>query len=123
MANPDYDNTNSGSLFRNYDKEKLKQERDTSKWANAQGKIDVYGVEFYISSWTKVIKSGDHKGDKMQSLSIKPVNEEEGHKLQKLIQSQLKGSAPQQQGNQSSQQQKKEDPGFPLDEDEDDLPF
>lgn len=112
MANPDYDETNRGSLFRNYDKQKLKDERDTSKWANAQGTLNVYGVEFYISAWTKTIKSGDNKGDKMQQLSIKPKNEEQGKKLDKLIKKHILNDSP-----------ASEDEMNLPDEDDDDLPF
>lgn len=90
--NKQYDETNRGSLFVNYDKKKLSKERDTSNWPNSTGKLNVYGVEFYVNGWTKVIKSGEHKGDRMQSISITPVDEDQGKKLKSLIESQLLGS-------------------------------
>jgi uncharacterized protein (DUF736 family) len=55
----DYDNTNSGALFANTD-------RKTDKHPNARGTLNVEGVEYWISAWTKVSK----KGDKYQSLSV-----------------------------------------------------
>jgi uncharacterized protein (DUF736 family) len=55
----DYDNTNSGALFANAD-------RKTDKHPNARGTLNVEGVEYWISAWTKVSK----KGDKYQSLSV-----------------------------------------------------
>ena len=55
----DYDNTNSGALFAN-------AERKTDKHPNARGTLNVEGVEYWISAWTKVSK----KGDKYQSLSV-----------------------------------------------------
>lgn len=92
--NKKYDNTNKGTLFRNYDKENMAKEKDTSKWANAQGKLDVFGMEFYISSWTNVIKNGEHEGDRMQSLTIKPVDEDQGRKLEQAIKNIIGGSSP-----------------------------
>jgi uncharacterized protein (DUF736 family) len=55
----DYDNTNSGALFANAD-------RKTDKHPNARGTLNVDGVEYWISAWTKTSK----KGDKYQSLSV-----------------------------------------------------
>jgi uncharacterized protein (DUF736 family) len=55
----EYDNTNSGALFANAD-------RKTDKHPNARGTLNVEGVEYWISAWTKTSK----KGDKYQSLSI-----------------------------------------------------
>jgi uncharacterized protein (DUF736 family) len=55
----DYDNTNSGALFANAD-------RKTDKHPNARGTLNVEGVEYWISAWTKTSK----KGDKYQSLSV-----------------------------------------------------
>ncbi len=55
----DYDNTNSGALFANAD-------RKTDKHPNARGTLNVEGVEYWISAWTKVSK----KGERYQSLSV-----------------------------------------------------
>jgi hypothetical protein len=60
----DYDNTNSGALFENVD-------RKTDKHPNARGTLNVEGVEYWISAWTKVSK----KGDKYQSLSVQRKEE------------------------------------------------
>lgn len=84
---------NSGSLFINTDKKKLSKERDTSKWADMQGKINIYGIEFYISAWTKIVqKDGEMKGQKFQSLNLKPVDEDECSKLESLIKNMKSGN-------------------------------
>lgn len=61
MAKEQYDNTNSGALFRNNEKTK-ETDRDYS------GTLNVAGEEFWLSGWIRVSK----KGDKFLSLSIKP---------------------------------------------------
>jgi hypothetical protein len=67
----DYDNTNSGALFANAD-------RKTDKHPNALGTLNVEGREYWISAWTKVSK----KGEKYQSLSIQPKEEQQAAKPQ-----------------------------------------
>jgi len=57
----DYDNTNSGALFKN-DKD------GNEKSPDYKGSINVNGVEFWLSSWLKVSK----KGQKYMSLSVQP---------------------------------------------------
>lgn len=89
MANPDYDKENKGSLFINKDKEKLKDERDTSNWSDMQGYLDVFGFKLYISGWSKIIQSGDNQGDKMLSLSVQAQDEDEGKKLKKFIKEEI----------------------------------
>lgn len=89
MANPDYDQTNKGALFINKDKEKLKDERDTSDWSDLQGDIDIFGFKMYISAWSNIIQGGDHQGEKMLSLSVKPKNEDQGKKLAKFIKKEI----------------------------------
>jgi len=54
-----YDNTNSGALFKND-----KREKDTHP--HARGSVNIEGVEYWVSAWTKTSKSGQ----KFQSLSF-----------------------------------------------------
>ena len=56
-----YDNTNTGALFANKD-------RASDNHPNARGTINVGGVEYWISAWTKTSKAGE----KFQSLSVTP---------------------------------------------------
>jgi uncharacterized protein (DUF736 family) len=56
----DYDNTNSGALFKN-------DRKETDKHPDMRGSIDVGGVEYWISAWTKTPKAG---GDKFLSLAV-----------------------------------------------------
>jgi uncharacterized protein (DUF736 family) len=67
----EYDNTNSGALFANAD-------RKTDKHPNARGTLNVEGREYWISAWTKTSK----KGEKYQSLSIQPKDEQPAAKPQ-----------------------------------------
>ena len=57
----EYDNTNRGALFKNDRKEK-------DSHPNLKGSINIDGVEYWLSGWTKQTKSGD----KMISLSVQP---------------------------------------------------
>jgi hypothetical protein len=57
----DYDNTNTGALFKN-------DQKGNDKAPNAKGTLNVNGVEYWISAWTKTSKAGT----KYQSLSIQP---------------------------------------------------
>lgn len=75
----DYDNTNRGVLFKNFDKKE-----DTH--ADYNGTINVNGEEFWLNAWLKTSKN---KGIKFMSLSIKPKNKErqpETHPQQPLTQ-------------------------------------
>ena len=60
----DFDNTNSGALFKN-DKEGNENRPDY------KGSVNVNGVDFWISSWIKTSK----KGQKYMSLSVQPKEE------------------------------------------------
>lgn len=55
----DFDNTNSGALFKN-------AQKATEKHPDYKGTINVNGQEFWLSSWLKVSKAGD----KFMSLSV-----------------------------------------------------
>jgi uncharacterized protein (DUF736 family) len=57
----DYDNTNSGALFKNDDKQ-------TDKHPDYRGQINVGGTEYWLSAWVKTSK----KGNKFMSLSVQP---------------------------------------------------
>ena len=63
---PEYDNTNSGALFKNRDKDEAHP-----KWADYQGSINIEGTEYWLSAWLKESK----KGEKFMSLSVKPKNQ------------------------------------------------
>ena len=62
MSKREYDNTNSGALFKNEDKDETHP-----TWADYQGSVNVEGVEYWLSAWIKEGKSG-----KFMSLSLKP---------------------------------------------------
>lgn len=48
---PDYDNTNTGALFRQEDKK-------SDKHPDYTGKLDVEGADFRLAGWVKTSKSG-----------------------------------------------------------------
>ena len=60
----DYDDTNSGALFKN-DKE------GNEKRPDYKGPLNVQGQEFYVSAWLKTAKSGQ----KFMSLQVTPKEE------------------------------------------------
>ena len=57
----EYDNTNSGALFRNEDKDE-----EHPNWSDYQGSLNVDGREYYLNAWLKTAKSGK----KYMSLSV-----------------------------------------------------
>jgi hypothetical protein len=61
-----YDNSNSGYLFRNTDK-KDEKDRDFA------GALNVNGVEYWVSAYAKISKKN---GQKFLSLKVKPKNEQ-----------------------------------------------
>lgn len=62
----EYDNTNSGALFRNKDKDEAHP-----NWADYQGSINVEGAEYWLSAWLKTSKNGA----RYMSLSVRPKGE------------------------------------------------
>lgn len=77
MSN-DYDNTNRGGLFKN------NRRRDGKNDPQLQGSLDVNGVEYYISGWTKNNngeKYVDKNGNAFISLSIRKREPREGEIL------------------------------------------
>jgi len=62
-----YDNTNSGSLFKNDKREKETHPTHT-------GTIDIEGKEYWLSAWVMEVKNKDSKifGQKFFSLRVKP---------------------------------------------------
>jgi len=54
----EYDNTNTGMLTPNFAKQNKASEKDTSKWADWSGKVNVEGKEFQISAWKRVSQKG-----------------------------------------------------------------
>jgi uncharacterized protein (DUF736 family) len=61
----DYDNTNSGALFKN-------DKGDNPKRPDYTGSINVEGKDFWISSWIKT----SQKGTKFMSLSVQAKEEQ-----------------------------------------------
>ena len=60
----EYDNTNSGALFKNDDKDE-----SHPNWPDYNGTIDVDGTEYWIKAWLKTAKK---TGRKFMSLSVEP---------------------------------------------------
>lgn len=65
----EYDNTNTGAIFVN-------NKKTTDKHPDRTGKLNVGGVEYYLSGWLKTSKSGEQ----FLSLSVKPVDEQAASK-------------------------------------------
>jgi uncharacterized protein (DUF736 family) len=58
----EYDNTNSGALFKN-------KKKNSDKHPDYTGTMNVNGREFWLSGWLKTAKQ---TGEKFFSLSVKP---------------------------------------------------
>ena len=63
--NQQYDNTNRGSLFKN-------DKKTEEKHPDLNGSINIEGVDYWISGWSKVSKGGQ----KFISLSVRPKQEQ-----------------------------------------------
>lgn len=61
----EYDSTNRGSLFKN-------EKKTEDRHPDMSGSINIEGVDYWISSWTKVSKAGT----KFLSLSVRPKQEQ-----------------------------------------------
>lgn len=59
----EYDNTNTGVLFKN--------ESDNEKAPNYKGKVNVDGREYQLAAWIRTAKSGS----KFMSLKLSEMNE------------------------------------------------
>lgn len=57
----DYDNTNSGALFKN-------DKKESEKHPDYKGSINVDGTDYWLSAWLKTSK----QGTKFMSLSVSP---------------------------------------------------
>jgi hypothetical protein len=64
-----YDNTNSGALFKNDDKA---GPDGKESWPDYKGRINVNGTDFWLSAWMKASK----EGKKYMSLSVQPMKGE-----------------------------------------------
>ena len=66
----EYDNTNSGALFRN-------DKKETENHPDYRGNLNVGGQDFWISAWLKTSK----KGQKFMSLSVTPKEQRASSKV------------------------------------------
>ena len=62
-----FDNTNSGALFKN-------KKRTNDKHPNMRGTVNADGVEYWVSAWTKESRAGE----KFVSLALTPKDEGQG---------------------------------------------
>lgn len=61
----EYDNTNSGALFKN-------DKKTSDNHPDYKGSINVDGVEYWLSSWLKTSKAGS----KFMSISVQPKEQQ-----------------------------------------------
>lgn len=62
----DFDNTNRGVLFTN---KKRKSENSPA----FTGRININGVDHWISAWGKTVGKGERQGEKFLSLSVEKI--------------------------------------------------
>lgn len=67
----EYDNTNTGSLFKN-------DKKTQDKHPTYRGSINIEGREYWLSAWIKDIKRGERAGQKFMSLAAEPKDGEQG---------------------------------------------
>lgn len=63
---PEYDNTNSGALFRN-------DKKETDRQPDYRGQVNADGTDYWVSAW---IKEGKKDGRKYMSLALTPKDEQ-----------------------------------------------
>lgn len=64
-----YDNTNSGALFKN-------DRREHDKQPDLRGFVNVEGVEYWVSAWTRTVNSGPRAGERMISMALQPKEDQ-----------------------------------------------
>lgn len=73
MATKQYDNTNSGIMYRN-------ENRKTDKHPEFTGSISVGGVDYWLSGWVNDGKpGGKFEGKKYFSIKVNPKEQNVGH--------------------------------------------
>ena len=81
---PQYDNTNSGILYRNREKAK---EGANPKWPDYKGSLNVGGTDYWLSAWLKTGGDGTKMaGQKFFSLSIQPKEQKQATPRDKTMQ-------------------------------------
>ena len=104
----DYDNTNSGALFKN-------DKQGNDNWPDYRGQINVNGEDFWISAWLKTSKKD---GKKYMSLAIQPNDKKQSSRQPAR---QPSRQPDRQQGRQ--QRAPDPDPYNGADDFDDDIPF
>jgi hypothetical protein len=104
----EYDNTNSGALFKN-------DKQGNDNWPDYRGQINVNGEDFWISAWLKTSKKD---GKKYMSLAIQPNDKKQSSQSSRQPARQPSRQPDRQQGR----QQRAPDP-YPADDFDDDIPF
>lgn len=64
----EYDNTNSGIIFKNDDKQQPNH-------PDYKGSLNADGVDYWLSAWVKEGQSGKLKGKKFFSIALKPKDD------------------------------------------------
>jgi hypothetical protein len=72
MAQKQYDNSNSGALFKN-------EKKENDKHPDYKGQAEVNGEEYWLSGWINKITRGEREGEKMLKLAFTPKEELKGN--------------------------------------------
>jgi len=106
----EYDNTNSGALFKN-------DKQGNDNWPDYRGQINVNGEDFWISAWLKTSKKD---GKKYMSLAIQANDKKQSSQSSRQPARQPSRQPDRQQGR----QQRAPDPDpYNADDFDDDIPF